>query len=88
MSQYVDDELMLKRQRACDEIRKKQTREDAVKQRREVEECISYLSEANLSSDQRYCVNVIVGALRAEDETIETQTDKDVQSLAECHFNE
>ena len=37
MSQYVDDEIMLKRQRACDEIRKKQTREDAVKQRRLVE---------------------------------------------------
>ena len=31
MSQYVDDEIMLKRQRACAEIRKKQTREDAVK---------------------------------------------------------
>ena len=37
--------------------------EDDEKQR-EVEECISYLSEANLSRDQRYCVNVIVGALR------------------------
>tara|TARA_Y100001963_G_C6591234_1_gene358053 strand:+ start:13 stop:396 length:384 start_codon:yes stop_codon:yes gene_type:complete len=31
--------------------------------RGEVEECISYLSEANLSSDQRYCVNVLVQAL-------------------------
>jgi hypothetical protein len=29
----------------------------------EVEECISYLSEANLSSDQRYCVNVLIQAL-------------------------
>ena len=32
-------------------------------EQREVEECISYLSEANLSSDQRYCVNVLIQAL-------------------------
>ena len=36
--------------------------EDDEKQR-EVEECISYLSEANLSRDQRYCVNVLIQAL-------------------------
>ena len=34
MSQYVDDEIMLKRQRACGEIRKKQTREDAAKKKK------------------------------------------------------
>ena len=43
---------------------KKKRLKTAKENRREVEECISYLSEANLSSDQRYCVNVIVGALR------------------------
>ena len=36
--------------------------ENDVKQR-EVQECISYLSEANLSRDQRYCVNVLIQAL-------------------------